>query len=74
MRRNQAGGLFLRLRMLTEATRFRRQPDHVDMWKGENAKDASKGYGVSVAEQWYWYQNWIDRCIELCRAAGDKYI
>ena len=52
---------------------FRRQPDHVDMWKGENAKDASKGYGVLVAGQWYWYQNWIDRCIELCRAAGNKY-
>lgn len=53
--------------------RFRRQPDHVDMWKEQDAKGASKGYGVSVAGQWYWYQNWIDRCIELCRAAGGKF-
>lgn len=53
--------------------RFRRQPDHVETWKGQNAKDASKGYGVSVAGQWCWYQNWIDRCIELCRAAESKF-
>ncbi len=53
--------------------RFRIQPQHLDMWKEQNAKDASKGYGVAVAGQWYWYQNWIDRCIELCRAAGTEY-
>jgi len=50
--------------------RFKIQPEH--LWKEQNAKEASKGYGVAVAGQWYWYQNWIDRCIELCRGAGNK--
>jgi hypothetical protein len=53
--------------------RFKIQPHHLDMWREQNAKDVSKGYGVTVAGQWYWYQNWVDRCIELCRAAGSKY-
>jgi hypothetical protein len=52
---------------------FKIQPQHLDMWKEQNAKEASKGYGVEVAGQWYWYQNWIDRCIELCRVGGTKH-
>lgn len=53
--------------------KFRVQREHVDMWKAEKAKDPGKGYGVDVAGVWYWYQSWIDRCIELCKAAGEKY-
>ena len=53
--------------------RFRIQPDHVDMWKTEKAKDIGKGYGVDVAGTWLWYESWIKRCLELCNAAGDKY-
>lgn len=53
--------------------KFRVQKEHVELWKSENAKDPGKGYGVSVEGSWYWYQSWIDRCIELCQAAGDKY-
>jgi len=22
---------------------------------------------------WYWYQSWIDRCIELCGLAGERF-
>ncbi|MGA2111722.1 MAG: DUF3644 domain-containing protein [Anaerolineales bacterium] len=54
-------------------TRFRIQPEHVSFWKAEDAKNPSKGYGVDVQGSWYWYRNWIDRCIELCGSAGDKY-
>lgn len=54
-------------------SKFRIQPEHVDMWKSENAKDPAKGYGVLIAEQWYWYLQWIDRCIQLCNEAGDRY-
>ncbi len=46
---------------------------HVAMWQAENAKDPAKGYGVDVQGAWYWYQSWVDRVIELCEAAGDKY-
>lgn len=46
---------------------------HTRMWQSEDAKNPAKGYGVDVQGVWYWYQNWVDRCIELCREAGNKY-
>lgn len=54
-------------------TKFRVQREHLDMWKAEDAKADGKGYGVSIAGVWYWYQSWTDRCIELCKTAGDTY-
>ena len=30
-------------------------------------------HGVMVQSAWYWYQNWIDRCIELCKADEPRY-
>jgi hypothetical protein len=54
-------------------TKFRIQPEHVTMWQQEDAKRDGKGYGVMIQSAWYWYQTWIDRCIELCTAAGDRY-
>ncbi len=53
--------------------KFRVHPEHVDMWKAEDAKDLAKGYGVMVEGVWYWYEAWIKRCIELCTVAGDRY-
>jgi len=47
--------------------------EHTDFWKSENAKDPSKGYGTQVEKTWYWYQNWVDKCIEHCKQQGDKY-
>ena len=46
---------------------------HTRMWQAEDARNPAKGYGVDVQGVWYWYENWIARCIELCREAGDKY-
>lgn len=53
--------------------KFRIQPEHVEMWKAENAKDRAKGLGVDIQGYWYWYEKWVERCIELCEAAGDRY-
>lgn len=53
--------------------KFRTQPEHVRMWQTEDAKNPSKGYGVEVEGKWYWYESWIDRCLELCEAAGDLF-
>lgn len=53
--------------------RFRVSPDHVEMWKREGAKDPGKGFGTNVEGTWYWYRRWIDRCIELCASAGDRF-
>ena len=54
-------------------SRFRVQPEHVRMWKSENAKNPALGYGVEVQGTWFWYERWIDRCIELCESAGNRY-
>lgn len=53
--------------------KFRTMPEHLGMWKTEDAKNPAKGYGADVAGTWYWYESWLNRCIELCKAAGDKY-
>lgn len=52
---------------------FRVQPEHLQMWRSEDAKNPGKGYGVNIQGVWYWYQRWIDRCLELCEAAGNRY-
>lgn len=54
-------------------TKFRIQPEHRDMWKSEDAKNPAKGYGTDVQGTWYWYDSWVNRCIELCTLAGDNY-
>ena len=53
--------------------RFRVTPEHSNMWKAQDAKNPGKGFGVEVQGAWYWYQSWVDRCIELCEAAGGRY-
>jgi hypothetical protein len=54
-------------------TRFSVYSDHVQMWKSQDAKNPGKGYGVEIQGVWYWYRNWVDRCLELCDAAGNRY-
>jgi len=46
---------------------------HLALWRAEDAKNPAKGYGVDVQGTWYWYQSWVDRVIQLCERAGDKY-
>ncbi len=53
-------------------TKFRVQAEHLAMWKAEDAKNPSKGYGVDVQGTWFWYDRWVQRCIELCKAAGER--
>jgi hypothetical protein len=54
-------------------TRFRLNPEHVQMWKSEDGKNPAKGCGVEIRGTWYWYESWLKQCLELCEAAGDKY-
>jgi hypothetical protein len=54
--------------------KYRIQPDHLNMWKQEDAKNPAKGYGVEVQGAWYWYENWVHKCIELCQQAAERYI
>jgi hypothetical protein len=57
----------------TGFSRFRINPEHIRTWKSEDAKNPAKGYGVEVGGFWYWYKTWLDRCLELCKASGEKY-
>jgi len=54
-------------------SKYRVQPEHLRMWKAEDAKNPAKGYGTEIQGVWYWYQSWVDRCIELCQQAGEQY-
>lgn len=47
--------------------------EHTNYWKSENAKDPQKGFGVQVESNWYWYQNWVEKCIEHCKSEKEKY-
>lgn len=40
---------------------------HTELWKQENAKDPSKGYGIMISKQWYWYQRWVDFILKKLR-------
>ena len=51
---------------------FRVNPEHVEMWKSEDAKNPGKGYGVEVAGVWLWYESWFEKVLELCKAADEK--
>jgi len=46
---------------------------HTDFWKLKGAKNPTKGYGVSVAKTWYWYENWIQEVEKECKEHREKY-
>ena len=52
---------------------FRTNPEHVEMWKKEDAKNPAKGFGAEVAGAWFWYDSWIERVLKLCEQAGEEY-
>ena len=39
---------------------------HTRLWKERNAKKPGKGYGVSVAGSWYWYDRWLHEVRQYC--------
>lgn len=46
---------------------------HTRMWQAEDARNPAKGYAVEVQGAWYWYQTWVERCIELCEQRGNEF-
>ena len=46
---------------------------HTDLWKLNDAKNPSKGYGTHVSKQWYWYINWLEFVQQHCENTGDQY-
>lgn len=39
---------------------------HTQLWKEKDAKNENKGFGVRVANTWYWYDNWIKEVEKYC--------
>ena len=44
---------------------------HTKLWQSKNAKEKEKGFGVEVANTWYWYDNWLKEVIDYCGEQGD---
>ena len=40
---------------------------HTLLWQNEDAKNPGKGYGVQVANTWYWYDRWLALVRTHCR-------
>lgn len=38
--------------------------DHTQLVKQLKARELGKGYGISVAQKWYWYDSWYEKVIE----------
>lgn len=46
---------------------------HTELWKSLDAKDQRKRYGVQIAKQWYWYDNWLLVVRNHCKENAVKY-
>lgn len=43
---------------------------HTKLWKKKDARNPKYNYGIWIAKQWYWYENWIEVVRKYCK---DKY-
>lgn len=50
-----------------------KQHQHTELWKKENAKDLSKGFGVQIEKTWYWYESWFNFVKQHCQQNESKY-
>ena len=53
-------------------TRFKMH-HHTQLWQKLDAKNAGKGYGVLVAQTWYWYDRWVDEVRKHCASHRELY-
>lgn len=50
-----------------------RMAQHTELWKGCDAKNPAKGYGVQVAKTWYWYDSWLADVRKHCTDNAGAY-
>jgi len=48
--------------------------NHTLLWKEEDAKDTSKGYGTLVVRTWYWYDTWLSHVQEYCEQNATVFV
>ena len=46
---------------------------HTQLWKKLDAKNPGKGFGVMIAEKWYWYDQWVDEVRKHCADKWEAY-
>lgn len=47
---------------------------HTDLWKRLKAKNLGKGYGcIGDYGNWVWFDSWIEKVIEHCEQAGERF-
>ena len=46
---------------------------HTMLWREMDAKNSNKGFGVSVANTWYWYESWVAEVKKHCQQSRDRY-
>ena len=47
---------------------------HTQLWKKMDVKNPGKGFGVFVANAWYWYERWLDEVRKHCTENREKYV
>jgi hypothetical protein len=50
------------------------QYQHTQLWKSQDAKNPKKGYGVQIANTWYWYENWLKFVEKYCQENRTNFI
>ncbi len=46
---------------------------HTLLWKEMDAKNPGKGFGVMVANTWYWYERWVEEVRSHCAEDNSLY-
>lgn len=46
---------------------------HTNIWKEKDGKNPSKGYGVIISNNWYWYESWLSIVEEYCINNKDRF-
>ncbi|MDE0383553.1 MAG: DUF3644 domain-containing protein [Defluviicoccus sp.] len=46
---------------------------HAQLWKRLNGKNPGKGYGVLIANTWYWYERWVNEVRQHCAQNKELY-
>jgi hypothetical protein len=46
---------------------------HTNLWKLNDMKNQSKGYGTQISKQWYWYEKWLIYVRKHCESVGNRY-
>jgi hypothetical protein len=46
---------------------------HTQLWKAMDAKREGRGFGVSIAGAWFWYEPWVELVLKHCQENASGY-